>query len=96
MCIYTRPLAILPHGVPPQGPRFVRSVAPGRCIVLILNFGQLLAKESVETWFCSPTTVRHRAVCASVRNQNPDTLILTDGLMSLMPLSKPTACNEAD
>ena len=28
--------------------------------------------------------------------QNADTPILTDGLMSLMPLSKPTASNEAD
>jgi len=27
--------------------------------------------------------------------QNADTPILTDGLMSLMPLSKPTASNEA-
>jgi len=28
--------------------------------------------------------------------QNADTLILTDGLMSLMPLFKPSASNEAD
>jgi len=28
--------------------------------------------------------------------QNADTPILTDGLMSLMPFSKPTASNEAD
>jgi len=69
MCIYTLPLALLPHSVPSQGPPLARSVAPGRCIVPISNFGQLLAKESVETWFCSPAPVRHRAVCASVRNR---------------------------
>jgi len=40
------PLAILPHGVPPQGPPLIRSVAPGRCIS---KTGQLLAKESVQT-----------------------------------------------
>jgi len=67
--IYTRPLALLPHVVPLQGPPLARSVAPGRCIVTISNLGQLLAKESVETWFCSPATVRHWAVCANVRNR---------------------------
>jgi len=43
------PLALLPLGVPPQGPPLARSVAPGRCIFAISNFGQLLAKESVQT-----------------------------------------------
>jgi len=32
----------------------------------------------------------------SVGIENADTPILTDGLMSLMPLSKNTASNEAD
>jgi len=40
-------------------------------------------------------------VCVCVKesvctDQNAYTPILTDGLMSLMPLSKPTASNEAD
>ena len=40
MCIYTQPLALLPHGVPPQGRPLARSVAQGRCIVPISNFGE--------------------------------------------------------
>ena len=63
------PLTLLPHGPPPQGPPLDRSVASGRCIFAISNVRQLLAKESVETWVCSPATVHHQAVCANVRNR---------------------------
>jgi len=63
------PLVLLPHGVLLQGLPLARSVAPGRCIFTISNLGQLFAKESVETWFCSPAVVRHRAACANVRNR---------------------------
>ena len=62
------PLALLHNRVPPQGPPLARSVAPGRCIFAISNFGQLLAKELVETWVCSSAAVHHRALCANVRN----------------------------
>jgi len=45
-----RPLVLLSCGVPPQGPALARSearsVAPGRYIFAISNFGQLLANEA--------------------------------------------------
>jgi len=71
------PLALLAHGAPPQGPPLDCSVASGRCIFAISNVRQLLAKESVETWVCSPATVRHQAVCSNVRNRTKNRLCST-------------------
>jgi len=79
------PLVILPHGVPPQGPPLARSVAPSRCIS---KTRQLLAKESVETWVCSPATVRHRAVYANVRNWTTGAACATRPL-ALLPHGAP-------
>jgi len=61
------PLTLLPHGAPLQGPPLARNVASGRCIFAMSNVRQVLAKESVEIWVCSPAMVRHQAVCANVR-----------------------------
>jgi len=64
------PLALLPQSVQQQGPPLACSVVPGLWIFAISNSGQLLlAKESVETWFRSPMTVRYRAACANVRKR---------------------------
>ena len=65
------PLALLPTGVPLQGFPLARSVAPGRSIFNISNLGQLLAKESVKTWFCSPASAM--VPCANVRNRTTGT-----------------------
>jgi len=85
--------------VPLKGPPLARSVAPGRCIFTISNLGQLLAKKSVETWFCSPGAVRHRAVCANVRNQTTGASCAPQALALLSnddpPQGPPLACSVA-
>jgi len=82
------PLALLPHGAPPRGSSLARSVAPCRCMFAILNLWQLLADGSVETWVCSPATVRHRALCVNVCNQTMGTACAPRPL-ALLPRDAP-------